>query len=92
LIVAGVSAQTPVSVQQRAIVKAWNEFSASLVKENELLVALDQSMHTNPPWRVVDAREPAKRTKLIDGIIAEHLRRIKLLEKIRAEDLKSTPE
>ena len=72
--------------QRRAIVGVWNDCSASFDRENLLLDELNKSMHLSPPWRVVDAREPAKRAELIDKIIEEHKRRIPLLEQIRKTD------
>jgi hypothetical protein len=79
-------AQAPVTAQQHAIIAAWNECSASIDKENGLIRRLTKSLQLNPPWRVVDAREPEIRAELIDKIIAEHKKRIELLERIKRED------
>lgn len=94
-------AETPdPNIQRRAMTRAWNECGESFAKENDsfaksndLIDALNLSMHLNPPWRVTDAREPEKRALLIDAlIIQQQLRivqageRIKLLEKIKKED------
>lgn len=85
--ISSVSGQTPeLKKQQVGIVTSWNELAVSIEKENLLLTDLTVSLRLSPPWRVVDAREPEKRAKLIDTIIAEHKRRIALLEKIKAAD------
>lgn len=78
-------AQSPAG-QQRAIITAWDECGRSIERENDLLQQLTKSFQLNPPWRVLDAAEPAKRAQLIEKIIAEHKRRIQLLERIRKED------
>jgi hypothetical protein len=80
------SAQTPPSQQQLTIVSAWNECGDSLLKENRLITELTSSLKLNPPWRVVDAREPTKRAKLIDRLIVQYRRRIRLLEIIKRVD------
>ncbi len=80
------ASQTPPAEQKRVIVTAWNECGASIEKENQLFTDLTKSLQLNPPWRVLDARAPAHRAQLIDEIIREHRRRIKLLEKIREAD------
>ena len=71
---------------RRAIVVPWNQLGESIDHENALLNELTRSFQLNPPWAVTDAREPAKRAKLIDAIIAEHRKRILLLEQIKRED------
>jgi hypothetical protein len=87
LLLSAAVAQAPPAKQRRAIVSAWNECGQSIDLENGLLQELTRSFQTSPPWRVVDAREPEKRRQLIDDIIAEHERRIRLLKEIRQADL-----
>lgn len=82
------SAQTQAPPEYKVMVRAWNECAASIVIENDLFNELSRNLHMNPPWRVLDARAPALRAELIDKIIVEHKRRIKLLETIKAEDSK----
>lgn len=82
------SAQGPVGEQQRAIVSTWQALGESYSRENKHIDELTKSFRMNPPWRVVDAREPAKRAGLIEDIIAEHERRISLFRKLKAEDAK----
>ncbi len=79
-------AQAPVTDQRRAIVTAWNECATSIGRENAYLLELQKSLQTSPPWRVLDAQAPGRRAELIDKVIAEHRKRIALLEKIKAED------
>jgi len=86
LLLTAATAQAPPAGHQRAIIAAWKECGQSITAENKLLTELTKSFQSNPPWRVVDAREPMKRAALIDKIIAEHKRRILLLERIKAED------
>lgn len=86
LCLAPVAAQAPPSKQKAGILSAWNDCGKSIDRENEYIRELTKSLQANPPWRVVDAREPAKRAELIDKIVAEHKRRIELLERIKAED------
>lgn len=77
---------TELKKQRETMVATWNECGVSIDKENTLIQELTLSLQTHPPWRVVDARQPVLRAKLIDDIIAEHKRRIALLEKIKAAD------
>lgn len=72
--------------QQQRMVTAWNKCAESIVIENDLIARLTKSLQTNPPWRVVDADAPRERAELIDKIVAEHRKRIKLLEEIKRED------
>ena len=76
-------AQNSLKEQQTAVVSTWNAIGESYSRENLVIDDLTKSMRLNPPWRVVDAREPAKREGLIDRIIEEHKRRIKLFEKLK---------
>lgn len=83
------SAQTPSqqqTQQEATMLKAWGQCHDSVIKEGTLVAELTKSLRLNPPWRVLDAREPEKRAKLIDKIIVEYQLRIKLLEKIKHED------
>lgn len=79
-------AQAPPATQHRAIVSAWNECVVSADQDNAYWLELQKSLQLNPPWRVVDARAPARRAELIEKIIVEHKRRIQLLEKIRTAE------
>lgn len=72
--------------QRLSITRDWNKLAESMDRENGLVDQLNKSMRLSPPWRVLDAREPQKRAKLIDGIVDEHKKRIELLERIKRAD------
>lgn len=87
LIVSPAVAQAPlVTEQERAMVDTWHALGQSIVIEDKAVGELTKSLQMNPPWRIVDARAATRRADLIDEIISEHERRIKLLKRLKQLD------